>query len=113
MFAILIPVSIGPLIVTLLWAERKAARLGLVPVVDADPSSSSSSLGQRPKKPIWHRAAVFADKLDVVGLTLLAAGIALILLPLTLAETAKGKWKNGMYQSPISPKQNMLIAGCL
>src|ERR1700744_2762977 len=30
MFAILVPVSLAPLIGTLLWAERKAKRMGLV-----------------------------------------------------------------------------------
>ena len=31
MFAILIPTSLSPLIVTLFWAERKAKKLGLAP----------------------------------------------------------------------------------
>ena len=32
MFAILVPASLAPLIVTLFWAEQKAKRLGLVNV---------------------------------------------------------------------------------
>ncbi len=38
MFAILIPTSLAPLIVTLVWAERKAKRLGLVPEVPVEVS---------------------------------------------------------------------------
>lgn len=34
------------------------------------------------------------EQLDFVGLVLLGAAVALILLPLTLAEDAKGQWKN-------------------
>ena len=39
----------------------------------------------------WYR--IFID-IDFPGLVLLAAGVALLLLPLTLANDAKGKWNN-------------------
>ncbi|KAF7977944.1 hypothetical protein HWV62_2023 [Athelia sp. TMB] len=90
MFAILVPAALAPLIITLLWAEHKAKKIGIVdshisPVV-ARMESEPVSLGQR----LWR----LAGQLDVVGLILLAAAVSLILLPLTLSETAKGGWDN-------------------
>lgn len=104
------PVSLAPLIITLLWAERKAKRLGLIvdpqtatPLTPIDRSGSgffspSSKHGRWSKfrtgnglgAKIWR----VTEQLDVVGLVLLGAGVSLILLPLTLANGAKGKWKN-------------------
>ncbi|EKM58957.1 uncharacterized protein PHACADRAFT_25102 [Phanerochaete carnosa HHB-10118-sp] len=83
MFAILIPASLAPLIVTLCWAERKAKRLGLTP-------PSTAFVGDN----LWQRVWNFSEQLDLVGLTLLGASVALILLPLTLSQTAKGGWDN-------------------
>lgn len=85
MFAILIPVSLSPLILTLLWAERKARKLNIVPNTPVVERGSFVS-----------RALNVASQLDVVGLTLLGASVALILLPLTLANNAKGRWHNRM-----------------
>ena len=88
MFAILVPVSLSPLIVTLFWAERKAKKLGLVQDVRAPTrSSTSTSIVKR----VWK----FIDQLDLIGLVILGAAVALILLPLTLTQTAKGGWHNG------------------
>ncbi|KAI0731070.1 drug:h+ antiporter [Earliella scabrosa] len=83
MFAILVPVSLLPLVATLLWAENKAKRLGLVQPV------------RPPGGTRWdQRALQLASQLDLVGLALLGAAVSLILLPLTLAENAKGQWRN-------------------
>ena len=84
MFAILIPVSLAPLIVTLLWAERKAKRLGLV-------------VKREHKHSLPVRLYHTAQKLDVMGLLLIGTSVALILLPLTLAKGAKGGWDNREY----------------
>ena len=88
MFAILVPASLAPLIVTLTWAERKAKKLGLVQKPAA--AASSEPLVQRAAAASWK----FAQQLDVVGLALIGTSTALILLPLTLAESAKGGWHN-------------------
>ncbi|KAF9443003.1 drug:h+ antiporter [Macrolepiota fuliginosa MF-IS2] len=80
MFAILVPAALAPLILTLLWAERKSRALGLI---------SSKQSG-----PVLHQILDTANKLDIVGLALIGTSVALILLPLTLAEAAKGRWKN-------------------
>ncbi|KAH8829259.1 major facilitator superfamily domain-containing protein [Flagelloscypha sp. PMI_526] len=80
MFAILIPASLAPLITTLLWAERKAKKLGVVA-----------------SHQVSHQKTGFVQALhamDVFGLLLIAASISLILLPMTLSKTALGGWHN-------------------
>ncbi|KAF9049078.1 ferrichrome-type siderophore transporter [Panaeolus papilionaceus] len=81
MFAILVPAALAPLIVTLLWAQRKAKRLNLIPQRDAS-------------EPIFVRMKDEATKLNIFGLLLLGTSVALILLPMTLAENAEGGWDN-------------------
>ncbi|KAF9269901.1 drug:h+ antiporter [Marasmius fiardii PR-910] len=76
MFAILVPAALAPLIVTLLWAERKAKKLDLAPKI--------------PKTSLFELVRL----MDTFGLMLLGAGVALILLPLTLARSAENGWNN-------------------
>ena len=85
MFAILVPVSLLPLIATLLWAERKTKKAGIVQDVS------------QPEIPIGKRAMSIFDKMNFVGLALLGASVALILLPLTLSKNAKRGWHNRKY----------------
>ena len=40
------------------------------------------------------KAVAFAEQLDLIGLVLLGAAVALILLPITLVKTA-GQWRDG------------------
>ncbi|KAJ8507930.1 hypothetical protein ONZ45_g9738 [Pleurotus djamor] len=82
MFAILVPVALSPLIITLLWAERKAKRLDLV--IQSNPENLT----------YFERLKRLLSQLDIMGLALLGTSVALILLPLTLTENAKGHWKN-------------------
>ncbi|KAF8060651.1 drug:h+ antiporter [Lyophyllum atratum] len=99
MFAILIPVSLLPLIATLLWAENKARKLGKV--LDSKEHDASA-----PQEPFLKRLLHTADQLDVPGLLLIGTSVALILLPLTLSKAAKGGWNNA---SMIA----MLVVGCV
>ncbi|KIJ51356.1 hypothetical protein M422DRAFT_43910 [Sphaerobolus stellatus SS14] len=89
MFAILIPVSLAPLIVTLLWAERKAKKLGIVNTV-----VHGGTNAEREEGSLIQRMLRGAEKLDILGLVLIGTSVALILLPLTLAPNSKGGWKN-------------------
>lgn len=82
MFAILVPASLAPLIVTLVWAEWTARKRGYI----VDRVQKPRSILQKTKSAV--------QKLDLLGLILLGTSVALILLPLTLAQTAKGGWKN-------------------
>lgn len=92
MFAILVPVSLSPLIITLFWAENKAKASGLV-----RNHRRTSSSGSKPDQDssFSAKARYLAEQLDVIGLTLLGGSVALILLPLTLSQTSKSGWKNG------------------
>ncbi|KAF5368687.1 hypothetical protein D9615_010309 [Tricholomella constricta] len=87
MFAILIPASLLPLIVTLLWAERKARKLGIV--LDGKQIETAEA-----KQPFFRRLLHTANQLDLPGLILIGTSVALILLPLTLSKSAKGGWNN-------------------
>lgn len=108
MFAILVPAALAPLIFTLLWAEGKAKRLGMVAdtlrrhEIDSSPLERMPSpvARQREQKPprvtLFGKLGKVAGQLDLVGLLLLGAAVALILLPLTLTQTANRHWKNRM-----------------
>ncbi|TBU41144.1 MFS general substrate transporter [Dichomitus squalens] len=89
MFAILVPAALTPLILTLFWGERQAKKLGLVdaPLLRAD-------IAPRVKGRFLRSAWLFAEQLDLVGLVLLGTAVALILLPMTLAQRAKNSWSS-------------------
>ena len=98
MFAILVPATLAPLIITLYWAERKAKRIGLVEQA-LRRSSTYIPETATPDVPLAIRLLKTVDQLDLPGLILLGTSVALILLPLTLSQTTKGGWHNGAYQS--------------
>lgn len=82
MFAILVPVTIIPLIVVLGWAQHKAKVQGLI-----EPRTG-------PAQRSYQKASSVFGEIDIFGLFILAGGVACVLLPLTLAATAKGGWSN-------------------
>lgn len=94
MFAILVPATLLPLILTLFWAEQKASRLGVVEEVLEAEGVSQEILVSPPKMSFTERARHIAEQLDLVGLVLLGSAVGLILLPLTLAKKAKYGWTN-------------------
>ena len=81
-WTIVLPVAFLPLALSLFLNARKAAKLGLLP--------QSPWKG----KPVTTLAKSIWFELDVMGLLLLSAAISLILIPCTLAATAKGGWNN-------------------
>src|SRR5882757_4697567 len=94
MFAILVPAALAPLIITLLWAERKAQQLALLD--SSRPRSRSNSRHPSlPQGAMIDRLLQTIEQLDLIGLFLLGSAISLILLPLTISQNAKGQWKNG------------------
>ena len=92
MFAILVPATLLPLIITLVWAERRTKQIGIIErtLEDSDVPTSTPSESE----PWRLRVKRTIDQLDLVGLTLLGAAVALILLPMTLANRAKDSWSN-------------------
>ncbi|KAF4609696.1 hypothetical protein D9613_012060 [Agrocybe pediades] len=100
MFAILIPATLSPLVITLLWNEWRAKKLGIVSDKDSDRESTAGMS-------FIQKVQDFLSRLDAFGLLLLGTAVALILLPLTLARTtAKGGWNN---PSMIA----MIVIGCV
>lgn len=89
MFAVIVPVAMAPLILTLFWGERQAKKQGLV-----GPSHPREDLLHHGKGKWVQRIWLFAEQLDLVGLFLLGTAVALILLPMTLAGGHKGGWSN-------------------
>ncbi|KAF5326806.1 hypothetical protein D9619_005122 [Psilocybe cf. subviscida] len=123
MLTILVPATLSPLIVTLLWAKREARRLNLSPSVSAPPRAgrwigrrclgclgAGRWLGRYDGIGLlyghgcvylrWSRGfpgwAEPPIPPDVVGLLLIGASTALILLPITLSKTAKDGWNNAL-----------------
>lgn len=85
MFSILIPVSLAPVLFTLLWGERKAKRLG---VVDLRHGTKTATIkGEKVEKEhvsLWSKVVGLLLEMDILGLLLLATGWALLLVALTL-----------------------------
>lgn len=81
-WAIILPIAFMPLALSLILNQRKAAKLGLLP-----PSPFAGKSKVEVLKSLWY-------EMDVFGLLLLLAGVALILIPLSLAATTKNEWAN-------------------
>jgi MFS family permease len=93
-WAITLPVVFLPLALSLFLNQRKAARMQLMPPSPWEGKSTTQVL-----KSLWY-------ELDVMGMLLLTAAFSLILIPLTLAASEKGGWKNVSIVA-------MLVTGCV
>ncbi|PGG96470.1 hypothetical protein GX51_07804 [Blastomyces parvus] len=82
MWTIILPAAFLPLALSLFLNQKKARRLRLLKPRPWKGRSFTSIV-----KKTWY-------DLDVFGLLLLSAGVALILIPLTLAANAKDTWRN-------------------
>jgi hypothetical protein len=82
MWAIVLPISFIPLALSLFMNQRKAKKMGLIPRSQFEGQSAWTVV-----RSLWF-------DLDFFGLLLLSAAISLILIPLTLAASAKGGWHN-------------------
>jgi len=82
LWAIVLPVAFLPLALASFVNMRKAARLHMLP---RSPRRGKTFLGGL--KALWY-------ELDIFGLMLLSAAISLILIPCTLAATARSGWCN-------------------
>ncbi|KAJ6525618.1 drug:h+ antiporter [Mycena capillaripes] len=87
MFVILIPITLSPLVVTLLWSERTTSRI-------------ERASARQPKKTYMQSLLDTAEELDAVGLLLIGASISLTLLPLSLAKHTT-KWGDGVAMLPV------------
>lgn len=81
-WAIVLPAAFVPLLVTLIFNTIKAKRLGIYP------KSPYSGL-----RPLQAARNILVD-LDLFGLLLLCAALALILVPVAIANEASNGWRN-------------------
>ena len=93
-WTIVLPVAFLPLALALFLNMRRAKRLSLLPPPPWEGSNPTAIA-----RNLWY-------DLDVMGLLLLSAAISLILIPLTLAATAKNGWHNGSIIA-------MIVVGCV
>lgn len=91
MWALIFPVCAMPLLITLLLAGRRADRAGTL----ASLKTPFQALGYR------QLAIELFWQLDVVGIILIIAVFALILVPLTLAGGVKETWKTAKIIAPL------------
>ncbi|KZF26214.1 MFS general substrate transporter [Xylona heveae TC161] len=82
-FSIITPVISMPLILSFVLGYRKAKRMGLV--------SPRGASGRTWLQSTWH----YAREFDAVGMLLIIAGWALLLLPFSLASSQAEKWRTG------------------
>lgn len=123
MFAIIMPVALGPAIATLIWLDRKAKKAGIVNLASSNAARRAAhDLAEKDGTEAPHGAvvAVAADpsetrlqtlnrnleEIDALGLVLLGFGWSLLLLPFSLKTYADHGWRN---QSLIA----MMIVGGL
>ncbi|KFY85392.1 hypothetical protein V500_08459 [Pseudogymnoascus sp. VKM F-4518 (FW-2643)] len=91
MWAIIFPICAMPLLITLLLAGRRADRAGTL----ASFKTPFQALG-------WKQLAIeLFWQLDVIGIILIIAVFALILVPLTLAGGVKETWKTAKIIAPL------------
>ena len=94
MWAIILPAAFLPLALTLLLNQRKARKLNLL-----KPRPWKGHGFFKIIRDAWY-------ELDMFGLMLLSAGVALVLIPLTLAANATNTWRNGSLVA-------MHVVGCV
>ncbi|TFK23755.1 ferrichrome-type siderophore transporter [Coprinopsis marcescibilis] len=88
MFAILVPAALAPLIITLVWAEWKAKKTGLI-------KKSEKQLT------FVENVVDTFHQLNVIGLILLCGTVALILVPITLSRVLAKGWQDASMIAPV------------
>ena len=90
---IIMPVVMAPALMVLFWADIKAKKLGVLSIAA---SSYDGRANTKEKRPTWWQLTKnWWVQIDAVGLILLGAGWAFVLLPFTLYKGAEGGWRNG------------------
>lgn len=111
MFAIIMPVCLGPAIAALIWLDREANRRGIVNVSSSNAARrAAGELAQEngeegprgmvvapaaaPTETWLQEARRTLEELDAFGLVLLGFGWSLLLLPFSLSSYAQHGWRN-------------------
>lgn len=107
MFAILVPAALAPTILILYIAQNRAAKLHVLTIAAPPAAQRRAKAGIDEPTPSYRQQVwAFCVQIDFVGLWLLAAAFALILLPFTLYKKQDDGWA-----SP--PMIVMLVLGVL
>ncbi|KAK9459969.1 major facilitator superfamily domain-containing protein [Lipomyces oligophaga] len=83
MWVLLVPLAASPLLITLFQNQRRARQLGLLPKHDWSGQTLLSV------------AKSISNALDIIGIILLTAACAMVLIPLTLSSTTATHWHDG------------------
>ena len=111
MFAIIMPVALGPAVVVLIYLDRKAHKHGIVNMSSSNAERRAASdiaekdgvdaphgivvAAAAPKEQTWTQSLLRnLEEIDAVGLILLGFGWSLLLLPFSLKAYAKHGWRN-------------------
>lgn len=97
MYAIIIPVIMGPALGVVGWLERRAYKThsedGRIGESDAK-AEEGHSVAEEAKPPFMTVLRATLQQLDAIGLILLGFGWSLLLLPFSLSTTAVGGYNN-------------------
>ncbi|KAL0059260.1 hypothetical protein AAF712_014010 [Marasmius tenuissimus] len=116
MFAIIMPVVLGPAIITLIYLDHKARKMGIVNMASSNAArrearalaAEKREKGEEADDPHglvvaeaaqsnltwWQRVKMNLAEIDAFGLILLGFGWSLFLLPFSLKAHANNGWKN-------------------
>ncbi|KAE8309942.1 hypothetical protein BDV41DRAFT_567004 [Aspergillus transmontanensis] len=111
MFAIIMPVALGPAVATLVYLDRKAKQNGIVNIASSNaarraagnlaeregrdiPHGTISARAAGPSEPWVQSVRRILDEIDAFGLVLRGFGWSLLLLPLHLKTHADGGWRD-------------------
>ena len=90
MFTIIVPLSLTPAIVSIIYYQRKASKIGIV-----QEKSEKQGINVYKDSSSWMKIYFGVLKeIDIIGLLFLGTSLALILLPLSLYQTAEKGWRN-------------------
>ena len=127
MFAIIMPVALGPAIITLIYLDRKARRHGVVNMASSKterqvagnlfekdghkaPEGDFIVLTARPKEKWMQSLVGILHEIDAFGLILLGFGWSLLLLPFSLKTYAEHGWRNSSLVAMMAVGGLLLIA---
>lgn len=112
MFAIIMPVALGPAVATLIWLDRMAKKKGIANIASSNAArrtmissanqknqekaidTITTPLADNTKQQWMHSLKTNLEEIDAFGLILLGFGWSLLLLPFSLKTYAEHGWRN-------------------
>ncbi|KAF7597170.1 hypothetical protein BBP40_009509 [Aspergillus hancockii] len=111
MFAIIMPIALGPAVATLIYLDRMAKKKGIVNMASSnaarraargyaekeghdEPHGAVTAAAVESSETLMQSVRRILDEIDAVGLILLGFSWSLLLLPFSLRTYADGGWRN-------------------